>query len=184
MNKKIAIAICLALSCVAAFESASYAGRRGGSVNVRGYFRKNGTYVRPHTRTAPDGICSNNISGCSSTGSGHSGSFGSSPQGTSGIDSSATSSSSYFSFAEKLFIPDSRDYLMCMSSEIINSPVVVYHVYVSEAVDLPANIMCYGYQTITRNQKAFRKISTLKNEEEAKYLAKLVKGWYAKETVK
>ena len=32
----------------------------GGSVPVRGYYKKDGTYVRPHTRTAPDGIKSNN----------------------------------------------------------------------------------------------------------------------------
>ena len=31
-------------------------------VNVRGYYRSNGTYVRPHTRTAPDGIKWNNKS--------------------------------------------------------------------------------------------------------------------------
>jgi hypothetical protein len=31
-------------------------------VRVRGYFRKNGTYVSPHIRTSPDGILSNNYS--------------------------------------------------------------------------------------------------------------------------
>jgi|GEM_PF-932372 hypothetical protein len=34
----------------------------GGSVRVRGYFRKNGTYVSPHYRSSPDGIFSNNWS--------------------------------------------------------------------------------------------------------------------------
>lgn len=34
----------------------------GGIVQVRGYIRKDGTYVKPHTRTAPDGIKSNNKS--------------------------------------------------------------------------------------------------------------------------
>lgn len=34
----------------------------GGSVRVRGYYRKDGTYVRPHYRSAPDGIFSNNWS--------------------------------------------------------------------------------------------------------------------------
>ena len=34
----------------------------GGTVPVRGYFRRDGTYVRPHFRTAPDGIRSNNLS--------------------------------------------------------------------------------------------------------------------------
>ena len=32
------------------------------TVQVRGYTRSNGTYVQPHTRTAPDGIKSNNKS--------------------------------------------------------------------------------------------------------------------------
>jgi hypothetical protein len=31
--------------------SSSYSG--GGTVHVRGYYRKNGTYVQPHTRSAP-----------------------------------------------------------------------------------------------------------------------------------
>lgn len=31
-------------------------------VRVRGYFRKNGTYVSPHIRTSPDGILTNNYS--------------------------------------------------------------------------------------------------------------------------
>lgn len=43
---------------VAASSSPSY----GGQVPVSGYYRSNGTYVRPHTRTAPDGIRSNNRS--------------------------------------------------------------------------------------------------------------------------
>lgn len=32
-------------------KSSTYTG--GGTVNVRGYYRKNGTYVSPHTRSAP-----------------------------------------------------------------------------------------------------------------------------------
>ena len=31
-----------------------------GDVHVKGYYRKDGTYVRPHVRSAPDGIKSNN----------------------------------------------------------------------------------------------------------------------------
>ncbi len=31
-------------------------------VYVRGYYKSNGTYVAPHTRTYPDGIKSNNKS--------------------------------------------------------------------------------------------------------------------------
>jgi len=34
----------------------------GGSVHVRGYYRKDGTYVQPHVRTAPDGNPLNNFS--------------------------------------------------------------------------------------------------------------------------
>lgn len=30
-----------------------YTPSSGGTVNVKGYYRKNGTYVRPHTRSAP-----------------------------------------------------------------------------------------------------------------------------------
>lgn len=33
---------------------------QGGDVYVRGYYRSDGTYVRPHIRSAPDGIISNN----------------------------------------------------------------------------------------------------------------------------
>ena len=36
--------------------------KTSGNVNVRGYFRSNGTYVKPHTRTAPDGNPYNNYS--------------------------------------------------------------------------------------------------------------------------
>ena len=32
------------------------------TVQVKGYTRSDGTYVQPHTRTAPDGIKSNNKS--------------------------------------------------------------------------------------------------------------------------
>jgi len=33
-------------------------------VSVRGYFRRNGTYVQPHHRSSPDGIITNNWSHC------------------------------------------------------------------------------------------------------------------------
>lgn len=39
----------------------TFAGRGSGTVRVEGYFRTNGTYVRPHVRTAPDGYAYNNI---------------------------------------------------------------------------------------------------------------------------
>ncbi|MBR6730056.1 MAG: hypothetical protein IKL90_01765 [Alphaproteobacteria bacterium] len=35
---------------------------QAGTVRVKGYYRKDGTYVQPHTRTAPDGIKWNNKS--------------------------------------------------------------------------------------------------------------------------
>jgi hypothetical protein len=34
-------------------RSAPSSGSSGGSVHVRGYYRKDGTYVRPHTRRSP-----------------------------------------------------------------------------------------------------------------------------------
>jgi hypothetical protein len=40
------------------FATDRYSGRTyggGGTVHVRGYTRKDGTYVRPHTRSAPRG---------------------------------------------------------------------------------------------------------------------------------
>ena len=37
------------------------------AVNVRGYYRKDGTYVRPHSRSSPDGIKSNNYGSASSS---------------------------------------------------------------------------------------------------------------------
>ena len=33
-------------------------------VYVNGYFKSNGTYVKPYVRTNPDGFCYNNFSGC------------------------------------------------------------------------------------------------------------------------
>lgn len=42
----------------------SYKASRGksGAVHVRGYYRKNGTYVRPHMRSAPNGSKADNWS--------------------------------------------------------------------------------------------------------------------------
>lgn len=34
-------------------KTSSYSTSNGGTVNVKGYYRKDGTYVRPHTRSAP-----------------------------------------------------------------------------------------------------------------------------------
>ncbi len=62
--KKIIIITCLILGIACGFTSAnaqnSYAAPA--TVQVRGYQRSNGTYVAPHTRTAPDGIKWNNKS--------------------------------------------------------------------------------------------------------------------------
>lgn len=35
------------------YNSSSSSKGSGGTVNVKGYYRKNGTYVSPHTRSAP-----------------------------------------------------------------------------------------------------------------------------------
>jgi hypothetical protein len=39
-----------------------YRGGHGGHVSVRGYMRRDGTYVQPHMRSAPDGTKLNNWS--------------------------------------------------------------------------------------------------------------------------
>lgn len=48
----------LAVAALACLGSAALAG----DVSVRGYYRKDGTYVRPHMRSAPDGNFHNNWS--------------------------------------------------------------------------------------------------------------------------
>ncbi len=52
----------LALLFVASEAIAAGKGAAGGTVTVRGHFRKDGTYVLPHQRTAPDGSFRNNWS--------------------------------------------------------------------------------------------------------------------------
>jgi len=49
------------LSLVSSIDLA-FAKGKGGSVSVRGYVRKDGTYVAPHYRSAPDGNFNNNWS--------------------------------------------------------------------------------------------------------------------------
>ena len=49
--------ICLGFGIVLIVNSVE-----AGTVHVNGYYKNNGTYVRPHTRTAPDGIKWNNKS--------------------------------------------------------------------------------------------------------------------------
>lgn len=53
----IAIFAALLLPSLDAFAGGK---RGGGDVSVRGYFRKDGTYVQPHTRSRPDGNPYNN----------------------------------------------------------------------------------------------------------------------------
>lgn len=58
-----ALAIALGLLVVApAFAGRGSHSRSSGTVHVRGYVRKDGTYVAPHVRSAPDGNFSNNWS--------------------------------------------------------------------------------------------------------------------------
>jgi hypothetical protein len=57
MRKVVILIICIFFLFINIFDAFS-----GGLVWVRGYFRKDGTYVRPHFRTAPDGIPYNNFS--------------------------------------------------------------------------------------------------------------------------
>ncbi|WP_211219513.1 hypothetical protein [Desulfovibrio aminophilus] len=54
--KKLIIALCLAITLLATSVFA------GGKVHVNGYYRKDGTYVQPHMRSAPDGNPYNNWS--------------------------------------------------------------------------------------------------------------------------
>ncbi|ARJ66008.1 hypothetical protein WV31_10255 [Magnetospirillum sp. ME-1] len=55
------LVLAIAIASVAATLAPSPA---SADVAVRGYYRDNGTYVQPHTRTNPDGDCTNNYSGC------------------------------------------------------------------------------------------------------------------------
>jgi hypothetical protein len=56
----LAFSLGLFAPCFAELTDAASRGGRG--VSVRGYTRKDGTYVRPHTRSAPDGNPYNNYS--------------------------------------------------------------------------------------------------------------------------
>ncbi|BAE47823.1 hypothetical protein G8S49_05910 [Clostridium botulinum C] len=61
MNKKSKVTVILVLVLSLLFSQVVFAksrgsggrGRRSGNVSVRGYYRKDGTYVRPHTRSYP-----------------------------------------------------------------------------------------------------------------------------------
>jgi hypothetical protein len=58
--------IAIALTCAGNFwpetSQARGSGQSGSSVNVKGHFRKDGTYVAPHHRSGPDGSFYNNWS--------------------------------------------------------------------------------------------------------------------------
>ena len=57
------LAVFLFLISILSLSAAEAKGKGGGGrVHVRGYTRKDGTYVQPHTRTAPDGNPRNNYS--------------------------------------------------------------------------------------------------------------------------
>jgi hypothetical protein len=58
MLRKFTPVVGLALLVLSIFAELAY----GRDVSVRGYTRKDGTYVRPHHRSAPDGNFSNNWS--------------------------------------------------------------------------------------------------------------------------
>jgi hypothetical protein len=47
---------------VGVFSFLSFASQADALVSVNGYYRKDGTYVRPHYRTDPDSTTSNNFS--------------------------------------------------------------------------------------------------------------------------
>ena len=54
----------LMLAVMAAVVLAATALPAFAQVSVRGYTRKDGTYVAPHIRTSPNGTCADNYSGC------------------------------------------------------------------------------------------------------------------------
>lgn len=54
--------VALAALMFVAVPLEALAGGKGGSVSVKGYTRKDGTYVAPHTRSAPDSNPHNNYS--------------------------------------------------------------------------------------------------------------------------
>lgn len=56
------LVIIFALFSILSTPAEARGSRGGGSVHVRGYYRKNGTYVQPHSRTAPNGTKSDNWS--------------------------------------------------------------------------------------------------------------------------
>ena len=60
--KKLLILLSIVASLLFSAEVFAKSKGSGGHVHVNGYTRKDGTYVQPHYRTAPDGIKTNNWS--------------------------------------------------------------------------------------------------------------------------
>jgi len=60
--KKLLIILSIVTSLLFSAEVFAKSKGSGGHVHVNGYTRKDGTYVQPHYRTAPDGIKTNNWS--------------------------------------------------------------------------------------------------------------------------
>jgi hypothetical protein len=60
--KKLLIILSVITSLLFSAEVFAKSRGGGGHVHVNGYTRKDGTYVQPHYRTAPDGIKTNNWS--------------------------------------------------------------------------------------------------------------------------
>lgn len=60
--KKLLILLSIVASLLFSAEVFAKSKGGGGNVHVSGYTRKDGTYVQPHYRTAPDGIKTNNWS--------------------------------------------------------------------------------------------------------------------------
>ncbi len=54
------IRLSIVLAVVLTFLVPTVEALAGGDVNVEGYYRKDGTYVQPHVRSAPDGNPYNN----------------------------------------------------------------------------------------------------------------------------
>jgi hypothetical protein len=63
MHRMILLVLSIVFSFTLLFATDAFCrGKGGGSVSVRGYTTKSGTYVAPHQRTSPDSTKSNNWS--------------------------------------------------------------------------------------------------------------------------
>jgi hypothetical protein len=63
MNQTVAaVLICFTLAAGPAFARGGHSGGHAGSHSVRGYVKKNGSYVAPHRATNPDKSRANNWS--------------------------------------------------------------------------------------------------------------------------